>query len=543
MVKCTGEAVDPPAATPAPRPRPKNRPNTEMLLAFLADDNDLEAWDSDETSAGAGEQDEMAADTPMADCLNSNTTVAQQLLADWIQSPARLPVEEEGRFKEHIRCNRKRFLTRLRNKVTQLAEDLPAEDVTGQRYREAALLMERQVSTNNHERRRVCGCADEELIAHDFMTEDESLLMEPVEVKAGRFPHRVDPPGPAYMSPLCGSRVGGRDPATGPVPAMRIGEASEVLQRPDAWNGGREAEGAGIIQEAVRLRAGFCPFMTRECVKPDAPAKGLMLVKSPDKRVADSFQAVDVAPVPAATWRSLPSIPRGSWGSCAVVASGDSVLSAKQGREIDAHKTVIRIGRMPFNDDGHRPENASRIDYSPFVGTRTDVLVAKRRPADPLWKHADARIFIDPYGEAPSDSAGEKGVLLKPNLVDKPPVAPAFAPSGGPRVLGYLLYDRMARAIGRLDMTRVKRFEDFAKGVWEGRKRKPTTGFLIALDLLFSGFCTRVDMYGFTVNCGWHYWPRRSRPMTILHSCELESWVLHHIMKEYANQLKMCVYI
>lgn len=68
---------------------------------------------------------------------------------------------------------------------------------------------------------------------------------------------------------------------------------------------------------------------------------------------------------------ALPSVPWGHWGSCAVVAPGESLLTYENGAEIDAHDLVIRVGGGGA-DDAHQPT----AGFQRHVGSRTDVYVA-----------------------------------------------------------------------------------------------------------------------------------------------------------------------
>ena len=85
-------------------------------------------------------------------------------------------------------------------------------------------------------------------------------------------------------------------------------------------------------------------------------------------------------------------------------------------------------------------------------------------------------------------------------------------------------------------------YKNWNKGSKTGKKkdRSPSTGFRDAIDLIFSRFCKRVDLYGFSSNCGGAYY-NTNHLMQILHNCELESWIFHHIMKEHPD-LGVCVY-
>ena len=73
--------------------------------------------------------------------------------------------------------------------------------------------------------------------------------------------------------------------------------------------------------------------------------------------------------------------------------------------------------------------------------------------------------------------------------------------------------------------------------------RARSTGYEEVLKLLFSGLCSRIDVFGLTANCGGYY-HEREHVMSVHHSCELESWSLHHIMRYYkAESSRLCVWI
>jgi len=75
------------------------------------------------------------------------------------------------------------------------------------------------------------------------------------------------------------------------------------------------------------------------------------------------------------------------------------------------------------------------------------------------------------------------------------------------------------------------------------KPRGPTSGFSAALSIIFSGFCSRIDLYGFSSDGGPEYFKASGNTeMKIHHSVELESWIFHYLMKHY-GQLNMCVYL
>lgn len=73
------------------------------------------------------------------------------------------------------------------------------------------------------------------------------------------------------------------------------------------------------------------------------------------------------------------------------------------------------------------------------------------------------------------------------------------------------------------------------------KKRSASSGFMDAMLLIFSGFCQRTDFYGLSNNCGGAYYNTK-HVMQNLHNCELESWMLHLIMKDFEN-FGVCIYL
>eukprot|EP00227_Mantoniella_beaufortii_P011591 CAMPEP_0197574826 /NCGR_PEP_ID=MMETSP1326-20131121/427_1 /TAXON_ID=1155430 /ORGANISM="Genus nov. species nov., Strain RCC2288" /LENGTH=149 /DNA_ID=CAMNT_0043137473 /DNA_START=698 /DNA_END=1147 /DNA_ORIENTATION=+ len=75
-----------------------------------------------------------------------------------------------------------------------------------------------------------------------------------------------------------------------------------------------------------------------------------------------------------------------------------------------------------------------------------------------------------------------------------------------------------------------------------GRKpRGPTTGLIQLLSLISSGLCRTVNVFGMCYNGGGHYFDFKDK-MKIHHSCELESWALHHLMKKHYDVFHMCLW-
>ena len=210
--------------------------------------------------------------------------------------------------------------------------------------------------------------------------------------------------------------------------------------------------------------------------------------------------------------KSKISIPRRSWGKCAFVASGAVLLRQPLGEMIDEHDTVIRLGHMPLSG------------WSKFVGRKTDVLIgrgsiqskfAQSYPnlkfvigKDPSLQNSNV-IRVDP-----SDSTGVRPEEVQTHHGKRLIV--------GDPLVADILYDVATKPINR-------------------KPRGPTTGFFHVLRVILSDFCEELDIYGMSPNCGGYYYNLRTQ-MKLHHSCELESWVLHHIMKTYTST-KLCIFV
>jgi len=75
-----------------------------------------------------------------------------------------------------------------------------------------------------------------------------------------------------------------------------------------------------------------------------------------------------------------------------------------------------------------------------------------------------------------------------------------------------------------------------------GKKyRGMSTGFQHALRIIFSGLCSRVHIFGLSSDCGGYYHNQNVK-MKLHHSCELESWILHYLMKVHGEYTNLCVW-
>mmetsp|Transcript_7189 Transcript_7189/g.18457 ORF Transcript_7189/g.18457 Transcript_7189/m.18457 type:complete len:483 (-) Transcript_7189:19-1467(-) len=201
----------------------------------------------------------------------------------------------------------------------------------------------------------------------------------------------------------------------------------------------------------------------------------------------------------------FPDLEPGELGSCAVVAVGDNVIKKGRGAEIDAHDTVFRY---------NSPMKAFKKD----VGGKSDVMYWKMRSNEKdygqegqrasrfyMWK--DASKFME-FGK-PADWAANtfRGLpLLWPN------------PPAESQKLWLGIYQKY------------KEDRKLSRGT-------PAGGFKFASDVLSSGLCKRVDLYGYTAQGSGKYFKRASL-MKSVHISGLEHWVY----REAQSMGMLCLY-
>eukprot|EP00959_Pyramimonas_sp_CCMP1952_P227236 4751213-Pyramimonas_sp.AAC.2 len=274
-----------------------------------------------------------------------------------------------------------------------------------------------------------------------------------------------------------------------------------------------------FFEAAAKNMAGYCPFKVKECAVPGMKEGVLQFRKGPGNpcctnqvntccRIKAPFPTVLNHTLSRADWDRFPSIPKGHWGSCALVALGNNMIHNPRGDQIDHHDVVIRLGHAPV------------AEFSKYVGSRTDVVLSRgvgsRMRAD--MAHKDAKFYI-------GANAGTGLPTLQGYEIDKPPVdfADLTGPGMSPRHLSGTIYASMTQPLA-------------------GKPRGPTTGFILALRQVYSNFCSRLDLFGFSADGGPGYYSDAAQPMKLHHAAELESWSFHHLMKEYP-ELNMCVYL
>jgi len=322
-------------------------------------------------------------------------------------------------------------------------------------------------------------------------------------------PGQPSPGDPSYLTDFCRKQL---DPSAPPYEGLPGRKADP--KHLAAWGKGHPNAGdLQVISDAIKANPVYCPYLTKECVEPDVIyRKWLKNKKMPGGgKWETSFFSKE-------QWELLPSMPPGSFGTCAVVSLADTIIKTPSwGSIIDAHDTVLRLGHPPLEG------------FEQHVGSRADAVIGR-------------------------------GATLNSRL-----------PKGYENVtytLGTHFVGAMATAAQRWDMPKLwkKGDQDHLKsliGTLYNRMvpplhkpRGPTTGIWAALGMIFSGLCTRVDVYGMSPHNGGHYFCNRGSTHTFkahyttsscgklqfVHSPGIENWLLHYIMRNYP-QFNSCVYL
>jgi len=254
----------------------------------------------------------------------------------------------------------------------------------------------------------------------------------------------------------------------------------------------------------------YCPFLTAACCKTTSLFK-----INPVKKEREDIPYVSFT-VPQDECRSAPDIPLKSWGTCAFVAQGTSLRRVPRGHEIDQSDTIIRLGHMPLKG------------WEKYTGTRTDVVIGRGSIQTKYARdYSHVKVLIG-FDKARKTYMTESDSVTKVGILDATTRNPKqISLNSGETVtigsleLPGLLYNVMTKPINQ-------------------KKRGPTTGFHQVLNILLSGFCQSLHIYGTTPNCGGYY-HKIDYLMKVHHSCELESWALHYLMR--SSKTNLCVWI
>mmetsp|Transcript_16289 Transcript_16289/g.51181 ORF Transcript_16289/g.51181 Transcript_16289/m.51181 type:complete len:234 (+) Transcript_16289:315-1016(+) len=194
--------------------------------------------------------------------------------------------------------------------------------------------------------------------------------------------------------------------------------------------------------------------------------------------------------------KKFPDIKHGGLGTCAVVAVGDNVLGKGRGADIDAHDTVFRY-------------NAPIKKFTKDVGARADIYYWKVRKDEKDYgvegqKASRFYMFKEPAKFFLFGKSGE----IKSNTYRGLPVVWT---SGRSTPLGTSVYS------GYKQEHRLK-------------TGTPAGGFKFALDVVSSGLCTRVDLYGYT-SLGTGKYFARNKLMKTVHISGVEHWT-YRVLQE-----------
>jgi len=208
----------------------------------------------------------------------------------------------------------------------------------------------------------------------------------------------------------------------------------------------------------------------------------------------------------------LSSLKPGSFGTCALVALGDVLHRRPFGNEIDAHDTVIRIGSPPV------------ADFASHTGYKTDVML----------HHYTAGTLPPEYQNVTWVIGGEHS-----RHYDGTSFVPRSMEQGPWHALGTEIYK-------------------YTDPLFKGTLRRASSGLTMVLRLISSGFCSRLDLYGFSPYHNRHYFcsgeatkyhthHTRSRHSSCrttkpVHSPALENWLYHYMMQRHP-ETNVCVYL
>lgn len=241
-----------------------------------------------------------------------------------------------------------------------------------------------------------------------------------------------------------------------------------------------------------------CTMWTRTCVKRHLEGDDMGFKRGPEQYFKDKkMPGLDGSLV-------FPDLKRGELGTCALVAVADNMLGKGRGPEIDNHDTVFRY-------------NGPLKAYKKDIGVKGDVYYWKQRRDEKqygvegqkankyyMWKDA-AKYWM--FGDKKEFS---KLTFRGKQLLWETPMASEMVGNV------YAKYH---------DELNIK------------TKHASTGGFKLAMSVLASGLCTRLDLYGFSSKGGGRYF--KNAVVNTVHLIGLEHYALRVAMEENYG---VCVY-
>lgn len=323
-------------------------------------------------------------------------------------------------------------------------------------------------------------------------------------------PGQPTPGDPSYITETCRNHVLSTEE---PYPGLsgRRGDPNH----PPGWGKKHpNSDDLELIKAAVEAEGGkFCPYLTKECVVPEKVYKRWMSNKKlpgGGRWITNFFTNEQ--------FEELPSLPPGTFGTCALVSLADTIQRVEWGKIIDAHDTVLRVGHPPIKG------------FERHVGSRVDVVIGRG---------ATLGEKLPPGYENVAYTLGASFVGTN---------ATAVVPWGLPK-----LWEKDTPVLTKeLIKELYKRMVD----PMPNKPRGPTTGIGVVLGVAFSALCTRLDVYGMSPYNGGHYFCNKGSTHTFqqfyttsscgklqfVHSPGIENWLLHYLSKNFP-QLNTCVYL
>ena len=341
----------------------------------------------------------------------------------------------------------------------------------------------------------------------------EGKKLKPLNLKMGSTPGVLTPGDSQYLSEMCMTRPSKKlDFKVELLPSFKkkteSGQHNRILlsvkkdgkkSRPPAWGSQHiNSDDIQYIENLIAELHNLCPFSVKNCVMPET--RYVFERRGIKYNITVSWKE----------WRDLPDIREGEWGSCALVGLGDNVFGNKRGKQIDNHDVVIRLGELPIER------------YKEYIGSKTDVIWARR-----VGKMA-------PLGTTSKEHETRRWYIGKHNGNVDVPLLKIFAHRKRIKQENVII-DSNSLADDLYKRLKVSKWNKNAR---RQKERSPTSGFRDALLLISSKFCQRIDLYGFSANCGGAY-HNQNHLMQLTHNCELESWFFHYLMKTHLPFLKI----
>jgi len=241
-----------------------------------------------------------------------------------------------------------------------------------------------------------------------------------------------------------------------------------------------------------------CTMWTRACVKRHLEGEDMGFKRGPEQYFKDKkMPGLDGSLV-------FPDLKRGELGTCALVAVADNMLGKGRGPEIDNHDTVFRY-------------NGPLKAYKKDIGVKGDVYYWKQRRDEKqygvegqkankyyMWKDA-AKYWM--FGDKKEFS---KLTFRGKQLLWETPMA--------------------SEMVGNV-------YNKYHEEMNIKTKHASTGGFKLAMSVLASGLCTRLDLYGFSSKGGGRYF--KNAVVNTVHLIGLEHYALRVAMEENYG---VCVY-